>query len=258
MTRDDGIARIHAPQQRALLVALAIQAGDMIPADVLAEVVWGPALPGSWRETLRNLIRRLRTALGTDSIRLARSSPGYLLDIAPGDVDMHAFESLHKSGMTAAQGNDWNLASDTLARALALWRGVPFTDVPSALLRDTHLPYLEDQLLDVQVTRIEAIMRLTAGSSGGVIPELRQLAARHPFNERFRWLLMLALARSGRKAEALTVFRDAWDYSTAELGVEPGQTLRQLNQRVLAGDESLLYEWPGWGDTRAIGPRYVP
>jgi DNA-binding SARP family transcriptional activator len=242
---DNGTARIRAAQQRALLVALAIQAGDMVPADVLAEVLWGAAPPNSWRETLRNLIRRLRAALGADCVRIVRSSPGYLLDIGPVDVDMHAFESLHKTGMIAAQASNWKLAAGTLTEALALWRGAPFTDVPSAMLRDTHLPCLQDRLLDVQVTRIEAVMRQATGASGGMIPDLRRLVAEHANNERFRWLLMLALVRSGRKAEALTVFRHAWDYSTSELGVEPGHSLRQLNQRMLADDESLLYEWPG-------------
>jgi DNA-binding SARP family transcriptional activator len=239
-----GSTQIHAPQQRTLIVSLAVQAGQVVSMDMLGEAIWGSTLPNSWRDTLRNLVRRLRAVLGPDFVRIVTSSPGYLLDVSLDDVDMLAFEARHRSGLAAARSGDWRLASETLTEALALWRGTPFTDVPSALLHDTHLPYLEDQLLDVQEMRIEAAMRLAGRNSGGVVPGLRQLVARHPAHERFRWLLMLALMRSGRKADALAVYRSAWDFSTSELGVEPGQALRDLNQRILTEDETLADELP--------------
>jgi DNA-binding SARP family transcriptional activator len=245
VTGQGGVTRIWAPQQRILIVSLAIQAGEVVSMDMLAETIWGSGeLPNSWRDTLRNLVRRLRATLGADSSRIVTSFPGYFLDVRPGDVDMLAFEAMHKSGLAAACNGDWQLTSDTLTAAVELWRGTPFTDVPSALLRDTHLPYLEDQLTDVQATRIEAALRLAPGTSGGLVPGLRQLVAQYPAHERFRWLLMLALIRSGRKADALAAFRGAWDFSTGELGVEPGQALKDLNERILAGDESLAYELP--------------
>lgn len=254
VTGQGGVVHIRAPQQRTLLVSLAVQAGGAVPVDMLAEAIWGSRLPRSWQETLRNLVRRLRAALGPDSGRIVTSYAGYLLDVSPCDVDMLEFEARHQSGTAAARGGEWQPAADTLTAALALWRGTPFTDVPSALLRDAHLPYLEDQLIDVQQTRIEAAMRLAAGSSCGMVPGLRQLVARYPAHERFRWLLMIALIRSGRKAEALASYRDAWEFSSAELGVEPGRDLKDLNQRILAGDESiagtLLTE-----QTRTLAPR---
>lgn len=257
VTGQSGVTHIRAPQQRTLIVSLAVQADGAVPMDALAEAIWGAALPNSWRDTLRNLVRRLRAILGPDSARIVTSSPGYLLDVSPDDVDMLAFEAKHKAGLAAARSGDWQLASDTLTAALALWRGYPFTDVPSALLHDMYLPYLEDQLLDVQETRIEAAMRLAGSSSGGMVPGLRQLVAQHPAHERFRWLLMLALIRAGRKADALAVYRSAWDFSTRELGVEPGRALKDLNQRILVEDESLANELLGQ-DTRTLTPRYAP
>jgi DNA-binding SARP family transcriptional activator len=253
-----GVTQIRAPQQRTLLVSLAVRAGGVVSMDMLAEAIWGSGtLPNSWLDTLRNLVRRLRATLGPDSCRIVTSSPGYLLDVSPDDVDMLAFEARHKSGLAAARDGDWQLTSDTLTEAVALWRGTPFMDVPSALLRDTYLPYLEDQLMDVQEARIEAAMRLANGTSCGMVPGLRQLVAQYPAHERFRWLLMLALIRSGRKADALAAYRNAWSFSTLELGVEPGQALKSLNRRILAGDESLAYELPA-EDMSALGPRYAP
>jgi DNA-binding SARP family transcriptional activator len=239
-----GVVQVRAPQQRTLIVTLAVQAGGVVSADMLAEAIWCGKLPYSWRDTLRNLVRRLRATLGPDSSRIVTSAPGYLLDVSSGDVDMLAFEAGHRSGLAAAQSGDWQRSADTLTAAVALWRGTPFNDVPSALLRDAHLPYLEDQLIDVQQTRVEAALRLAAGSSCGMVPGLRQLVTQYPAHERLRWLLMIALTRSGRKAEALASYRDAWEFGIAELGVEPGQALRDLNQRILAGDESLADALP--------------
>jgi DNA-binding SARP family transcriptional activator len=258
VTGQGGVTQICAPQQRTLLVSLAVQAGGVVSMDMLAEVIWGSGtLPNSWRDTLRNLVRRLRATLGADSSRILTSTPGYLLDVNPDDVDMLAFEAKHKSGLAAARNGDWQLTLDTLTAAVALWRGTPFTDVPSALLRDAYLPYLEDQWIDVQATRIEAALRLAAGTSGGVVPGLRQLTAQYPAHERFRWLLMLALIRSGRKADALAAYRSAWDFSIGELGVEPGHALKDLNQRILVDDESLADELPAQ-DTPALASRYAP
>jgi DNA-binding SARP family transcriptional activator len=242
-----GVTDIRASQQRTVLVTLATQARGVVPVDILAEAVWGAKPPNSWRDTLRNLVRRLRATLGADSALIRTASPGYLLNIAPEDVDMLAFEALHKSGLAAAQAGDWPRALQTLTRATDLWRGTPFTDVPSALLRDTHLPYLEDKLIDAHETRISAAMRLVPGSCGGVVPELRHMVTQYPAHERFRWLLMLALVRSGRQGEAFAVYRDARQYSVAELGVEPGLALRELNQRILTSDESLLASVPALG-----------
>jgi DNA-binding SARP family transcriptional activator len=258
VTGQDGLTQVCAPQQRTILVSLAVQAGGVVSMDMLAEAIWGSGtLPSSWRDTLRNLVRRLRATLGADSSRIVTSFPGYFLNVRSDDIDMLAFEGMHKSGLAAARNGDWLLAADTLTAAAALWRGPPFTDVPSVLLRDTHLPYLEDQLVEVQVTRIEAALRLATGASGGVVPGLRQMVAQYPAHERFRWLLMLALIRSGRKADALAAYRSAWDFSISELGVEPGQALKDLNMRILADDESLAYELPAQARP-TLASRYAP
>ena len=125
------------------------------------------------------------------------------------EVDLLAFEALRKAGQAAARAGDLRRASARLTEASALWRGRPFADIPSRVIRDSHLPYLQEALLATLETRIEADLRLSPSRAADVIPELFRLTSQHPERERFRGQLMLALYRCGRQAEALAVFRAA-------------------------------------------------
>lgn len=232
---------VAAAKQRSLLAALAVQPGNVVPVDALAESIWETSPPASWEVTIRNYICRLRVALGPQAgSRIVTSPPGYRLKADQGEVDLLAFDFLRKAGLTAARARDWQLASARLTQAAALWRGTPFADVPSRVVRDAHVPYLQEAFLAALEARIDADLRLSPSRAADVIPELQRVTSRHPERERFRGQLMVALYRCGRQAEALAAFRAARRFSVEELGVEPGPDLMALHQRILAADGGLM------------------
>src|SRR5690349_17459152 len=153
---------VTAARQRSLLAALAVRAGDVVHASALAEAVWDGAPPISWQGTIRNYVRRLRVALGTDvGGRILTRPPGYLLQASSDEVDVLSFEALYKAGRAAAREGNWPAASATLSAAEALWRGTPFADIPSGRVRHAHLPYLEEMRLAALEARIDADLRLS-------------------------------------------------------------------------------------------------
>jgi DNA-binding SARP family transcriptional activator len=233
--------RVAAAKQRSLLAALAVQADDVVPLDALAESVWENAPPATWEVTIRNYIRRLRVALGPEAgSRIVTSPPGYVLKATEDEIDLLAFETLRGAGMAAARAGDWQIASARLTEAAALWRGTPFADIPSRVIRDAYLPYLQEKFLATLEARIDADLRLAPSRAADVIPDLQRVTSRHPERERFRGQLMVALFRCGRQAEALAAFRAARRFSVEELGAEPGPELAALHQRILAADRALL------------------
>jgi DNA-binding SARP family transcriptional activator len=237
----EALVRVTAAKQRSLLAALAVRAGDVVSVDSLAEAIWDSVPPASWQITLRNYIKRLRNTLGADAgSRLLTDPPGYVLQANRSEIDLLAFEELVRAGLAAASAGSWLQASVKLSTAATLWRGTPFADVPSRKIRDEHVPYLEELRLAALEARIDAEIRLSQFAAADAIPELRRLAARYPARERLRGLLMLALYRTGRQADALAVFREARKFSVDELGVEPGYDIKDLHQRILVADPGLV------------------
>ena len=234
----DGLLPIPHGKQRTLLAALLAHAGEVIPADELAELLWEGSPPLSARVTLQNYVKRLRQALRPGgAARLRTHHPGYVMDASADEVDLLRFDALCGAGHAAARRGDWNRAAAQLRTALSLWRGQPFGGVPSELLALTESPRLEEMRIDALETRIDADLHL--GGHGQVIPGLRQLAAAEPLRERPRGLLMLALYRAGRPAEALAEYQDARRTLVRELGLEPGPRLRRLHQQILSADPGL-------------------
>jgi DNA-binding SARP family transcriptional activator len=241
---DNSLIAIPASKHRSLLAALAVRPGEALPADALAEAWWDHAPPPSWRGTLRNYVKRLRSALGGEAgdpdVPLLTKPAGYLLAVDRGQVDLLRFESLCKDGHAAGQSGDWRRAADMLAAAGRLWRGTPFADVPSRVIRDEHLPYLEEMRLSALETRVEADLRLSPCRAAGLIPELGRLTVRHPERERLRAHFMLALYRCGRRGDALRTYQECRTYEVAEFGIEPGPELQALHCRILAADPALM------------------
>lgn len=166
----------------------------------------------------------------------------YRLDAGPGDVDMAAFETLCRAGQAAVNTGDWQQAHDTLLEAEALWRGTPFTGIPSKKIQEAYVPHLEQLFITTRQNRLEASVRLSVRACDAAADELAQLAKEHPHRERLRWLLMLALYRAGRRHDAQNVFFDYRKYSVMEYGVESGQDIQDLNNRIHGGEPSLLSE----------------
>jgi DNA-binding SARP family transcriptional activator len=184
LVRHDGVVVPVAPgKQRALLAALLLSAGQLVPTDDLAEVLWGPAPPPSARASLQNYVRRLRKSLaGAGLSRIITQTGGYLISVEAGELDVDRFESSMAAARDAARAGSWAEAAGRLRAALSLWRGQPLSGVRSETLTLREVPRLAEMRLQAVEARIDADLHL--GGHADVIIELRQLAAAHPLRER--------------------------------------------------------------------------
>ena len=229
---------VLAARQRVLLAVLLWRANQSVPADELAELVWNGTPPTGGPEAVRALMMRLRRRLHPlAAARILTRSPGYAIEIVGGELDASRFETLTRQAGAAIRAGQQAQAAQTAAEALGLWRGEPLADVPSQLLRDLWVPYLDQLRMQALDWRIEG--DLHDGRHEQLVPELRNLTARHPLREHLHSQLMLALYRCGRQAEALEVYRRARRMLVDELAIEPGPVLRRLHQQILAGDPVL-------------------
>ena len=221
---------------RALLVLLALQAGRVVSAEQLIDALWGEDPPAGVRNGLQALVSKLRRALGDPEIVAMRGS-GYALDVAEESVDVHRFEALVRRGRAAITDGDREAAVASLAEADGLWRGSALADFA---YDDFALPVIS-QLSELRVAAVEERieLELELGRHQRVIAALEALVAEHPLRERLRELLMVALYRAGRQADALRTFQEGRTILAEELGLEPGPELRRLEAAVLAQDPAL-------------------
>ena len=169
--------------------------------------------------------------------RLVTRTPGYLLRVEPGELDLDRFERLYRRGHEAAIRGAASEAADALRSALALWRGPALANVLYEPFGSSEAERLEERRLLALEDRIDADLEL--GRSEELIPELEALVCDHPLRERFLGQLMLALYRSGRQAEALAALQAARHRLAEELGLEPGPHLRELERQILQHDPAL-------------------
>ncbi|HWG25935.1 MAG TPA: AfsR/SARP family transcriptional regulator [Actinospica sp.] len=233
---DDGPVEIRGALRRTLLAALLLHRGSVLSADRLGELVWGGRPPASVTTSLYNQIMRLRQALNDDGDLIRAVTPGYLIHVAPADLDLTAFGDLCTEARRAAGVSDWCACSKLYTTALALWRGEMLADVPALHDHPSIHQFTENRLGALQ-GRIEADLNL--GRHDELIGELRTLTVSHPLREAFHAQLMLALYRAGRQADALNVYRDLRRATRNELGVEPGAAIQTLQQRILSSDPAL-------------------
>ena len=230
----DGEARaVRGLRRKAVLAVLALHAGEVVSTGRLTDAVWGQDAPATAVNTLQSHVSYLRTVLGDKGAILARP-PGYLLDLCGDGTDVREAERLLRQ---AARSPEPAAAVRHLHNALNLWRGRPLADV-------TGVAWLEEQAerLDLLRLRVEQALseaRLAAGEHAELVPELERMAADHPFDERIVEQLMLALYRSGRQADALAVYQRLRTTLDAELGIGPGQALRDLETAILRQDRAL-------------------
>jgi DNA-binding SARP family transcriptional activator len=223
------LLRLGGPRQRALLAYLLLHANEAVAADRLLDELWFEP-PRGGLAALQTQISRLRRIL-VDRISTAGST--YSIRVEPGELDLERFRSLlADAGATEDSGTRARL----LREADTLWHGAPLAglDVPfvageAAALGELRLAAIED--------RIEA--DLDAGLDGELVSELAVLVRRHPFRERLRGELILALYRSGRQADALSEYRETRRVLDEDLGLEPGPALRELEQAILRHDPLL-------------------
>jgi DNA-binding SARP family transcriptional activator/tetratricopeptide (TPR) repeat protein len=230
--------RPATPQQRLLLGLLALRCGHVVSADDLVDGMWDGEPPRSARNSIQVLLAHLRKSFsGTRVAELRRGGSGYLLDIDPERVDVHRFRQLVKLARAAG---DAQSAVTALEEALGLWRGPALADAAEtarageirSALADEHLSALEDQA--------EGLLR--CGRHLEVAADLPGRLGASPLRERLAGMLMVALYRCGRQADALEVFRRTRMRLVDELGVEPAPDLQQLHRRILAGDAALMIQ----------------
>jgi DNA-binding SARP family transcriptional activator len=247
-------------KQRALLAALLLSARRLVPIDDLVEALWGPVPPPSARASLQTYVMRLRKSLAdTGPSRISTQPDGYLISVGPGELDVERFESSLAAARDAAAAGTWAEAAAVLRTALSLWRGQPLSGVPSDTLARREVPRLAELRLQALEARIDADVHV--GRHADVIAELSQLASAHPLRERLHGLLMLALYRNGRQAEALAAYRRVRRMLVDELGTEPGSELRKLHQQILDADPDLEVPLPGpltAGGPGPVVPRELP
>ncbi|MFI6879150.1 BTAD domain-containing putative transcriptional regulator [Streptomyces sp. NPDC050400] len=224
-----------SPQQRALLAALLLREGRTATAGELIDAVWGEESPQQALAALRTYASRLRKVL--DPGVLVSESGGYAIrSLSPDALDLTAAESLWSDAEKARQTGDLCQARGLVNKALGLWDGEPLANVPGPYA-ETQRIRLEEWRLQLQETRLD--MDLEQGCHAEAVSELTALTAAHPLRERLRELLMLALYRSGRQAEALAVYADTRRLLADELGVDPRPGLSELQQRILQADPAL-------------------
>ncbi|MFJ5799031.1 AfsR/SARP family transcriptional regulator [Streptomyces decoyicus] len=228
-----------SPQQRALLAALLLRGGRTATAPELVDALWGDEPPHAALAALRTYASRLRKALGDDAAALVSESGGYAIrsvDGRPLDLDHDHAEQYAAEAEKAKAAGDRGRARELLDAALAQWDGEPLAGLAGPYA-DTQRTRLDEWHLTLLETRLELDLEL--GCHAEAVSELTALTAAHPLRERLRELLMLALYRSGRQAEALAVYADTRRLLDEELAVEPCASLSELQQRILRADPEL-------------------
>jgi DNA-binding SARP family transcriptional activator/ABC-type transport system substrate-binding protein/streptogramin lyase len=234
--KDDRVLPVGGAKQRALLAIFLLHANELVSRDRLIDELWGERPPGTADHSLDHQVSRLRKTLGLAELLVTRWG-GYVLQIDPEQIDVRRFERLLEQGRSGNAAGKPAEAAEALREALALWRGGALADLAYEPFARGEIDRLEELRLAAIEERIEA--ELALGRHQALVAELESLAPKHPLRERLRAQLMLALYRSGRQAEALRVYTDTRRKLVEELGIEPGQTLGELEQAILRHDTSL-------------------
>lgn len=257
--RADGLP-VAAPggTMGTVLAALLFRAGRAVPVGELADRVWeGGRVPRDCRSALQVHVSRLRRRLEpVRTARLLTQPGGYLLQLDPEELDLHRFDTLLCAGRRAAARRDWAVAEARLAAGLALWRDSPLTDLPYGPLHRDEVQRLEESRLRALEGWIKAGLEL--GRHHEVVDAAAALTAEHPLREGPLAQAMLALHRCGRVAEALAAYRAGQARFREELGIEPGEPLRRLHQRMLEGDPTLHRAAEPDGPVLVPPPVWVP
>jgi DNA-binding SARP family transcriptional activator/ABC-type branched-subunit amino acid transport system substrate-binding protein len=223
-------------RQRSVLAILLLNAGAVVSSDRLIEELWPGNRPDDASTALQQHVSRLRKLLAPHEVLLTRA-PGYVLEVEPGALDLHRFEALRGEGRAALAEGRSDDAARLLRDGLAEWRGPLLADLQNEELVREPARKLEEARLETVESLNDAELGL--GRHRQLVGDLKAQIADHPFRERLRAQLMLALYRSGRQAEALDVYADARRTLVDELGLEPGPELQQLQQAILAHDPEL-------------------
>ena len=234
-------------KQRALLALLLLHANETLTSDRLIDELWGEHPPATAAKTVQVHISRLRKALrdgegnGSDGLVLTRDH-GYELELDPEHLDAHQFERLVSEGRSQLTAGRVARAASLLERALSLWRGPALADLAYEPFAQRERERLDDLRVTAEELLIDAQLEL--GRHEEIVGRIEGLIDEHPFRERLRAQLMLAFYRCERQAEALQAYQEARRTLVEELGLEPGERLRELERAILAQDPGLAAPAP--------------
>ncbi len=234
-------------KSKSLLAILLLRANDVVSTDSLVEELWAGSPPPSATATLRGYVSGLRDALEpgvrTGAHELLKTRPsGYLLAVAPEQIDVGRFEMLVRTGREHLRRQQWDRAVTDFDQALALWRGPPLSDFGYQSFAQVEAARLGEIRLSAEEGWMTA--ELALGNHHGVVAQLRELASRAPLQEHLWGLLILALYRCGRQGDALRAYERLRRTLSDELGIEPSAELRQLERAILLQSDELIWQAP--------------
>ncbi|ONI91794.1 hypothetical protein ALI144C_00695 [Actinosynnema sp. ALI-1.44] len=241
--------RLGPTRQRAVFAVLAMRRDQVVTREELVRAVWGGEAPATADGSVHTYMSGLRRVLEPDRPRGAASTvlpsepPGYRLDLPQDALDAAVFDTLSAQARTALDRGDPAAALTTAAQALNMWHGEPLAGLPGPFAADQRV-----RLADVRFALLEthAEAGLATGRHAELVAELTTLVAQHPLHEGLRGLLMIALYRSGRQADALDHFREARQALDSELRSRPSERLAEIHQQILVNDPALA-----WADVPA-------
>ncbi len=240
VTNEGATIQIEGPKERAILSALALEAGTPVTSGRLCDVLWGDEPPETATKTLQWHVSRLRRSIGTDIV--VTEPGGYSLGVAPEDVDAIRFERLLVHARDLLLHDDPAAAAQDLESALDLWSGAPLTDGADSDYRTGQDRRFAELHTLAHERLVEAELGL--GHHESMIPRLHAMIAVEPYRDRPRELLMLALYRAGRQADALRSYADYRKLLVEELGIDPSEGVRELEERILRQDPQLDHRPP--------------
>ena len=229
---------LSSRRERALLGVLLLNLGEVVPVDALVDSVWGERAPVSARHMVHEYVSRLRGGFG-DALPIETRAPGYLLRHDACELDAERFAALVGRARSKALAGELEASLKGFDEALGLWRGDVLADVALEADARSAAARLDDERRATRSERVDVALAL--GRHNELIPDLERAVAAEPLDERLLRQLMLALYRNGRQADALARYRDGRQRLVMELGIEPGDELRALEQAILRHDPELAF-----------------
>src|SRR6201992_1257385 len=235
---------LGAPKQRAVLAMLVMNRNRAVSVDALIDAVWAQSPVPAARTSIHSYVSNLRRLLGSASADpsrvLASVSPGYQLNVADADCDLGRFVTEKNAGVRAAAAGRFEDASIFLSAALAEWRGPFLDDLREFAFVDTFATALSEVRVAVHTALAEA--EIACGRADGIIPRLEVLTAEHPFRERLWAQLITAYYVTERQSDALNAYQRLKANLAENLGIDPGPTVRSLQERILRQEPLDIHE----------------
>jgi DNA-binding SARP family transcriptional activator len=235
MSVDGALVPLGTPKQRAVLAMLLINRNSPVGVDRLITAVWEEWPPSGARASIHSYVSNLRKLLSGAGIDprtvLAAAPPGYRLRIPENACDLGRFIAEKTAGVHAAAAGRFEQASRHLTDALAQWRGSVLDDLRDFQFVDTYATSLVEEKMLAHTARAEA--EIACGRAANIITELEALTVEHPYREQLWAQLITAYYLTDRQSDALAAYRRVKTTLADDLGIDPGQTLRDLNELIL-------------------------